>query len=122
MGYEYLPDTSVDVAAALLETGTEDQASRAILAAALHSSDQDALLALLLRAAKSRSALTRGNAILGLGHLARRFSSLDRILVAPTLREALSDPDQYVRGHATSAVEDARTFAGWAESDVRADA
>jgi hypothetical protein len=55
----------------------------------------------------------RSNAILGFGHLARRHGRLDRVRVEPAIREALSDRDDSVRGHANSAAEDMATFLGW---------
>src|SRR5262245_1725366 len=48
----------------------------------------------------------RGNAVLGLGHLARTAGGLDRERCMPIITRALRDPDRYVRGHASSAADD----------------
>lgn len=48
----------------------------------------------------------RGNAILGLGHLARTCRWLDLSRVLPLVSAALEDEHEYVRGHATDAASD----------------
>lgn len=51
----------------------------------------------------------RGNAVLALGHLARRFGALSDAARA-RVQEALQDPDPHVHGHALSAADDIETF------------
>ena len=58
----------------------------------------------------------RGNAILGLGHIARTCRRLDVARVAPKIRAALADPSEYVRGQAEAAAGDLEVFLGM---DVR---
>ncbi len=48
----------------------------------------------------------RGNAILGLGHIARTCRVLDTKASVPVINAALQDEDEFVRGHAVSAAED----------------
>ncbi len=55
----------------------------------------------------------RGNAIMSLGHLARRFRSLDEQLIKPLIEAALRDADEYVRIHAKSAADEIHQFLGW---------
>ena len=55
----------------------------------------------------------RGNAVLGFGHLARRFGQLDEERVKPIIDAALHDPSDYVRGHADSAASDVTQFLKW---------
>ncbi len=55
----------------------------------------------------------RGNAVLGFGHLAREFRTLDRTMVEPLVRAALSDPSSVVRGQAEAAADDITHFLGW---------
>lgn len=55
----------------------------------------------------------RGNAILSFGHLAREFRILDRTVVEPLVRAALSDPSSVVRGQAEAAADDITHFLGW---------
>jgi hypothetical protein len=52
-----------------------------------------------------------GNAILGLGHVARRFGSLAPDALS-RIRAGLSDPSTWVRGHALTAASDATFFLG----------
>jgi hypothetical protein len=55
---------------------------------------------------------TRGNAVLGFGHLARTCGELDRSTIQPIIQAALSDSSDHVRGHAHSAVDDTSHFLG----------
>jgi len=55
----------------------------------------------------------RGNAIMSLGHLARRFRNLDEQTVKPIIESALQDADEYVRVHAKSAADEIHQFLGW---------
>jgi hypothetical protein len=55
----------------------------------------------------------RGNAVMSLGHLARRFRSLDEQTVKPIIESALLDADEYVRIHAKSAADEIHQFLGW---------
>ncbi len=55
----------------------------------------------------------RGNYILGFGHLARTTGKLDKERVMPVVSSALTDPHEYVRGHAHDAVDDISHYLGW---------
>lgn len=55
----------------------------------------------------------RGNAVLSLGHLARRFRLLDEPAVRPVIESALNDGDEYVRKNAKSAADEIHQFLGW---------
>ena len=52
----------------------------------------------------------RGNAILGLGHIARTCRQLDLSRALPVISQALSDSHKYVRGHAGSAACDLHMY------------
>jgi hypothetical protein len=54
----------------------------------------------------------RGNAILGLGHIARTCRRLSLERAVPLIASALSDPHEYVRGHASSAACDLQVYLG----------
>lgn len=69
------------------------------------------------RLAKHGNANVRGNAVLGFGHLARRFGRLDWRRIHPLVDIALHDRSDYVRAQAESAAEDLATFLSW-EFDV----
>lgn len=51
----------------------------------------------------------RGNAVLGVGHIARRFGSVTPDLLQK-VRAAALDPSEHVRGHAASAADDLQMF------------
>jgi hypothetical protein len=54
----------------------------------------------------------RGNAVLGLGHLARTCRRLDLTRALPAVAAALKDEDAYVRGHAHDAAADIKHYLG----------
>lgn len=54
----------------------------------------------------------RGNAILSLGHIARTCRRLSLERAVPLIASALSDPHEYVRGHASSAACDLQVYLG----------
>jgi hypothetical protein len=55
----------------------------------------------------------RGNAVISLGHLARRFRMLDEKTVKPVIECALGDADEYVRTGAKSAADEIHQFLHW---------
>jgi hypothetical protein len=63
--------------------------------------------------ARHRNANVRGNALVGLGHLARRFGQLDPQRIKRIVSIALWDRSDYVRRQARSAAEDLATFLDW---------
>lgn len=66
-----------------------------------------------IRLASHPHSNVRGNAVLGLGHLARTCGALDEPRVRPLLESALRDHDPFVRGQADAAAGDAEHFLGW---------
>jgi hypothetical protein len=63
--------------------------------------------------ARHRNAQVRGNAVAGLGHLARRFGRLDPNRIKRVVAVALCDRSEYVQEMARSAADDLRTFLSW---------
>ena len=63
-----------------------------------------------IRLSQHSDPVVRGNAVLGFGHLARRFGSLELDVVLPIAKRALNDSDAYVQGHADSALDDIQMF------------
>lgn len=55
----------------------------------------------------------RGNAVMSLGHIARRFRTLEEQTVKPLIEAALSDRDEYVRVNAKSAADEIHQFLHW---------
>ena len=54
----------------------------------------------------------RGNAVLGLGHIARTCRALDIEMAVSIIGRALDDENEFVRSHAQSAAEDLKTYLG----------
>lgn len=54
----------------------------------------------------------RGNALLGLGHIARTCHQLDLSRAMPLIAQGLTDPHDYVRGHANNAACDLQMYMG----------
>jgi uncharacterized protein YbjT (DUF2867 family) len=109
MRYEPIDPMSREAVDAALRRAKPEELLRVVLAVALHSEDPAWATEVCLRLARHQHFNVRGNAILGLGHLARRFGRLD--LVARTvIEEGLRDSDGYVRDQAESAADDAQYF------------
>jgi hypothetical protein len=86
---------------------------QAVLAVALHSEELVWAEAFCERFARHPDPSVRGSALLGFGHLARRFRELNAGKVQPLLEAGLADPDAWVRGQSESAADDAECFLGW---------
>jgi hypothetical protein len=112
MKYEAVAPMSREEVEAGLLWDDPEELLRAVLAVALHSEDDAWASSVCLRLASHRHFNVRGNAILGFGHLARRYRHLD-----PAAREiieaGLRDPDPCVRGQSDDAADDAQQFLGW---------
>jgi hypothetical protein len=83
------------------------------IAVSLHSPDLGWAQGICICLASHPNSGVRGNAILGFGHLARRFGQLERQTIEPLILAALSDPTDYVRGQALDAADDIETYLGW---------
>jgi hypothetical protein len=87
-----------------------------IVGAALYEEDFDAAYGACLALVHHRDELVRGNALLGFGHIARRFRRIgDEAL--DLVRAATVDSSVYVRGQAESAAMDLRDYLGLKVTD-----
>ena len=84
-----------------------------ILALSSESEDRELAENCCARLARHRNAMVRGSAMLGFGHLARRFGRLDAHRVKRLVDTGLHDGSDYVREQARSAAEDLKTFLAW---------
>jgi hypothetical protein len=55
----------------------------------------------------------KGNALISLGHLARRFRRLDEQAIKPLIESLLQNPDEFVRTCAKSAADEIHQFLHW---------
>jgi hypothetical protein len=83
------------------------------LTVAMASDDPAFAQEVCLRLFAHADAQVRGNAVISLGHLARRFRALDEKQVRPAVESALLDADEYVRTVAKSAADEIHQFLHW---------
>ena len=112
MKFESLDVITHEHAESLEREGDAVALSRAVLSLALSDGDVEWTTTFLLKLATHENANVRGNALLGLGHLTRRFKALPQAeSVARALQAGLVDQDAFVRGQADAAVDDVEKFA-----------
>ncbi|HEY5657235.1 MAG TPA: hypothetical protein VIY27_05555 [Myxococcota bacterium] len=80
---------------------------------ALDAGDREWAQACCAELARHRNANVRGDALVALGHLARRFGRLDPQRIKRIVSIALWDRNEYVRRQARVAAEDLATFLDW---------
>ncbi len=80
---------------------------------ALSAPEAEWAQACCVQLARHRNAEVRGNAVMGFGHIARRFGQLDPHRVKRLVELARHDRHEYVRAQGHAAVEDLRTFMSW---------
>ena len=105
--------TPQDIEAAIARNAP-DEIPLVPLTVAMLSDDGTAAMHVCVRLARHDDPQVRANALISLGHLARRFRSLDEALVKPLVEEGLRDPDDAVRILAKSAADEIHQFLHWA--------
>lgn len=113
MRYEPIDDISIAEARAAIARDDPEELAYVPIALGLYAEDLEAAQTLCVGLADHADPAVRGNALLGFGHLARRFRRLDRDRVAPLVKRGLSDPDHFARGQAHAAADDLLHFLGW---------
>ena len=111
--YRSIPTLTKEEIVGAIERADPAELHVAVLAAARGIDDVEWAQGICLSLKSHADPFVRGNAILGLGHLARIHRKLDRRIVEPAILAALSDPEQYVRGHADAAADDVTLFLKW---------
>ena len=104
--------TENDVNAALLRNDPEEL-QFVSLTLALSDLDFHFTQDVCIRLCSSIHSQVRSNALVSLGHLARRFRVLDEPTVKPFIESALQDADEYVRISAKSAADEIHQFLHW---------
>ena len=113
MKYHDIPPLSRAEVEEIVARDDPETLARAVLSACLHAEDVTWAESLCERLAGPRDAAVRGNAILGLGHLARIHRHLTQASARALIAAALTDPSDYVRGQADAAADDVEQFLGW---------
>jgi len=96
-----------------LRRNADDELSLVPLTIALIATDPAYAQQVCLKLAVDQRPLVRGNALASLGHLARRFRSLDELQVTDVIESGLVDNEEYVRLSAKSAADEIHQFLGW---------
>jgi hypothetical protein len=104
-----VPDAAAVAAALAADDGPA--LSEMVIGLTAYGEDAGRALDLVRRLVTDPREGVRGNAVLGVGHAARRFGQGPADLPA-RVRGALTDPSEYVRGHAASAADDVESFLG----------
>lgn len=86
---------------------------RVVVQVALEAVDREWAECCCARLARHRNANVRGGALLGFGHIARRFGALDRRRVQRLVEIGLHAHNEIVRERAESAADDLETFLAW---------
>ena len=100
-------------AEATIQRNDPKEISHISIAVTLYAPSLDWPQSICICLAAQSDPVVRGNAILGFGHLARRFGCLDKNTVLPLVEAALRDSHQYVRGQAVSAADDITHYLHW---------
>ena len=113
MKYESLEAVSHEQAEAIARGGDAHALSRTAISIALADDDLAWATGFLLSLVAHENANVRGNALLGFGHLARRFRAVATpASVAAAITAGLTDADAFVRGQADAAADDIQLFVG----------
>lgn len=98
---------------AALERDDPIELERVVIEVALESEEREWAELTCAQLARHRSAGVRSGALLGFGHLARRFGALDRRRVQRLVERGLFAQHELVRERAESAAADLETFLAW---------
>jgi len=104
--------TTEDVEAAIMRNDP-DELPLVPITLAMLSSEPVSAAEVCARLAGHDDPAVRGNAVVALGHLVRRFRSLDERQFKPIIESALRDSQEYVRNSAKSAADEIHQFLHW---------
>jgi len=110
MQYEPIREVSRDDAELSITRNNPDELAVVVLSVALNWDELSWAESFCFSLSVHANEFVRGNAILGLGHLARRFGRLDSPASKSAVTQALTDISEYVRGQADSAHDDLKQF------------
>ncbi len=104
--------TAKDVNLALLRNDP-DELQFVSITLALSDLDFSFIQSVCIQLCSSKNSAVRGNALVSLGHLGRRFRHLDELSVKPLIESALQHADDFVRMSAKSAADEIHQFLHW---------
>ena len=80
---------------------------------ALSDLDFNFIQSVCIQLCSYRDSKVSGNALVSLGHLARRFRMLDERTIKPVLEASLRSKDEYIRMSAKSSADEIHQFLHW---------
>jgi hypothetical protein len=113
MEYHEVPTVSNEEMIAALQRNDPAELVVAVLGLALYNEDRGFSEETCVKLARHSDTNVRAAAIVGFGHLARRFRVLNEDIVRPIIEAALGDPSGWIRGKAEDAADDVVHFLGW---------
>jgi HEAT repeat protein len=113
MKFQDLDNFTNDDIADALTRNDPDELQFVALTVALEATDLAAAQPVCIRLCSHHDRRVKGNAMVSLGHLARRFRALDEPSVKPLIECGLQDADEYVRTSAKSAADEIHQFLHW---------
>ena len=113
MKYELISELSRAKSKRLSPETTESGYKQRYARRRCHTSDPEWAESICVELARHDHPGIRGNAILGLGHIARLHGRLTEQLVKPVIETALGDSDEYAKSNAVSAADDVEFFLKW---------
>jgi hypothetical protein len=117
--YRELPSAEAADVTQMLSTGDYRGAAVALVGYALSTDRPGQAWELMLQCSEHADDQIRGNAILCMGHLARRFGNattegpIDPERVVPIIERGLQDNSDWVSGHAWDTASDVLVYCGW---------
>ena len=113
MKFQDLPEITVQEVHNAIKRNDPDELQFVSLTLALSDLDVQFTESVCIQLCSSTSSRVRSNALVSLGHLARRFRSLDEGVVKPVIEKALIDMNEEVRLSAKSAADEIHQFLHW---------
>ena len=113
MKYENPQSSGTSEVEAAIERDEPQELAAVVIGVSLYAPDLEWAQAVCIQLAAHANSNIRGNAILGFGHLARRFGRLNQVIVQPLIATGWPDPDKFVRSQAQSASDDVSHFLKW---------
>lgn len=110
--YKAITNLTRDEVAIRLLKGDPRELQYVAVSVALFSDDLSWAQEVCVQLAEHPDPLVRGNALLGFGHIARRFGELNLDIIMPIVDRARHDPEEeeYVRFQANDAFDDIQHY------------
>ena len=108
--YQRVTDRSREEAELVMSRNQPSELLLVPISVSMYSEDLRWAETLCINLSNHPDATVRGNAILGFGHLARRFGTLNTEVIDPIVAAGLRDSEEYVRMQSSSAHDDIQHY------------